>query len=143
MSNVEGIRAAALVVRHMDNHDPAGSTSMSENGAMSAGEARAGTGATRAQLRYWEARGIVSPVIRQHNRRAWRLYPQEQVERIRRMMRLLGMGMTLQGAVRSLPALEAREKRLVGNAFAEATTVAVQARAPEAATRQDSDSTNG
>jgi DNA-binding transcriptional MerR regulator len=140
--NVEGIRAATLVVRHMDNHDLIGSTSMSDNGTMSAGDVRKATGASRAQLRYWESNKIVCPVMEQHNHRTWRRYPADEATKIGRIIRLLGMGFTLKGAIKNLPAMEARERHLTGNAVAGETAAAIPARAPEAATPQDSDSTN-
>jgi hypothetical protein len=72
---------------------------MSEQAMMTVGQVKAATGATRARLRYWQSRGIVSPIIRRHNTRDWRLYPVEQVNRVRTLMLLLDGGMTLRGAV--------------------------------------------
>jgi DNA-binding transcriptional MerR regulator len=72
---------------------------MSDQAMMTVGEVHKATGATRAQLRYWQLRGIISPVVQRHNTRDWRLYTAGQVERVRTLMLLLGDGMTLRGAV--------------------------------------------
>ena len=103
---------------------------MSENGMMSTGEVRAATGASRARLRYWETRGIVCPVLQAHGSRDWRMYPADHVDKVRRLMTLIGHGFSLAGAVSNLPAFTARESRLAGNAVAEATAAAIPARAP-------------
>ena len=70
--------------------------------AVTAGQVRKITGATRSRLRYWETNGIVHPTLVAHASRTWRLYPAEQVDRIRTLKRLLDDGYTLRGAVNKM-----------------------------------------
>ena len=53
-------------------------------------------GMTRSQRRHWEKRGFLQPV----QKGRWRLYSKDDVEKARRMLWLLGRGMTLEGAAR-------------------------------------------
>jgi DNA-binding transcriptional MerR regulator len=61
-------------------------------------------GVSRSRLRYWEQKGLLKPVRRQ-NSRDWRRYSDDDVLTIKRMLHLLRLGLTLDGAVRNLPKL--------------------------------------
>jgi DNA-binding transcriptional MerR regulator len=68
-------------------------------------------GISRSRLRYWERKGLLRPA-RRPNSRDWRRYSHADVETARRMLRLLAMGLTLQGAAKNLPRLvEIDEKK--------------------------------
>ena len=73
---------------------------MQNEDTMTAGQVRRHTGASRSQLRYWEAQGLIHPILAEHASRIWRLYPQDQVARIKELKRLLDGGFTLRGAAR-------------------------------------------
>ena len=61
---------------------------------------------SRNRLRYWETKGIIKPILRQHGCQVWREYDAETLERIRKIIDQLANGMTLQGAVDVVGALE-------------------------------------
>jgi DNA-binding transcriptional MerR regulator len=84
---------------------------MRERTGLTIGEVRRRTGVTRSQLRYWEAGGILSPEREEHHTRSWRIYCEADAEKVRRLLYLIGEGMTLKGAVSKLSAVEERESR--------------------------------
>lgn len=61
-------------------------------------------GVSRARLRYWERLGLLRPQ-RQPNSRVWRRYSNNDLETGRRMIRLLALGLTIDGARRNLDRL--------------------------------------
>jgi DNA-binding transcriptional MerR regulator len=71
-------------------------------GNMTTSEVTRASGATRARLRSWEARGLIQPERVEHGSRTWRVYAPDQVERIKEVMALLAEGYSLGGAARRL-----------------------------------------
>lgn len=96
---------------------------------LSPAEVRALTGATRAELRLLEAKGIIQPTLTCRFARHNRKYDEAQVETIRRVKYLKSKGMTLAGAVAMLPELTQWEDRTGKKSQAEKDA---RAPAPEA-----------
>ena len=58
------------------------------------------TGISLARLYYWERIGLLFPDVERFGSRRYRRYGEDDVRRIRSMMRLLAEGYSLQGAAR-------------------------------------------
>jgi len=58
------------------------------------------TGISLARLYYWERIGLLFPEVQRFGSRQYRRYGEEEVRKIRSLMRLLAEGYSLQGAAR-------------------------------------------
>jgi len=65
----------------------------------------------RSRLRRWERMAVIHPTMERRGRRFWRYFPQDQVDRLRRLLWLLEQGLCLVSAVRKLPEAEVLEAK--------------------------------
>lgn len=70
---------------------------------------QAATGATRGELRSWEAGGLIAPNKEQHFSQEYRIYDQRTVNRVRQIRFLKAKGLTPRGIALALPELQAWE----------------------------------
>jgi DNA-binding transcriptional MerR regulator len=77
------------------------------------------TGATRGELRSWEANGLIAPSTERHYSRHYRTYDEAQIDRIRQVRYLKAKGLTPRGIEMALPELRAWEERSGKRANAE------------------------